>query len=247
MSSSAARLRVCRQRNSARSSRSNGGAQHRLGVHLLPGVLVHHAVQLGHPRLAHIPYVPHQTERAAGPQHPGDLRNRPPRVDPVPGLGHHGRVDAGVRQRDALGRSGVHRHAGHRGDQLLAHGRGRLDGHDLAPGGDQLFGELAGAGPQVQDRPRRLGRRPGHRLRRIRWAAPPVRLRRRAERGRVPGAGLVTDRRSPRFHGGNLRRPREDHQGRPSTPHLTMIRMQSLTRRAISCAGQALKKSPCMV
>ena len=45
---------------------------------------------------------------------------------------------------------------------------------------------------------------------------------------------------------GSRRRGSSCH-GRPLVPHLTIGRMQSLTRRSISSTGQALKKSPCIV
>ena len=59
-------------------------------------------------------------------------------------------VDGAVRQRDLLRRPDDRRHAGEPGGQLAEHLRGRVDGDDLVPGGDQHLGQQAGAGAEIE-------------------------------------------------------------------------------------------------
>src|ERR1700744_2831577 len=81
-----------------------------IGERLRQGHVVAHRVPGGaddaawppHPAESLVAGVPHQTESAAGSQHPGQLRNRPCRVEPVPRLRDKYGVNTVVRQRDLL-------------------------------------------------------------------------------------------------------------------------------------------------
>ena len=63
-------------------------------------------VKLGDPVLIPVPAGPQDTEAPSVLQHPGNLRHGPLGVEPVPRGRDENRVDAGVRQRDLLGRPG---------------------------------------------------------------------------------------------------------------------------------------------
>jgi hypothetical protein len=107
--------------------------------------------ELGHPGVPFVPDIPQQPERAAGGQDPCDLRHGPHRVDPMPRLGDENGIYRAVFQRNLLGGAG--QRAGARQDpgQLPPHAFRRFDRHDIQATFHQLAGELAGAGPQIEN------------------------------------------------------------------------------------------------
>ena len=105
-------------------------------------------------------------------------------VEPVEGLGRDYDVDRSVGDRQLL-RPGLRRtRVGELAPQDLEHLLDWFGGMDVVAEGDQLRGELAGAGPHLEDRRGIPADQPLHRLTRERRAAAVVRLGHRAERTR---------------------------------------------------------------
>ena len=117
-----------------------------------------------HPGDPLVAEVPGQRQVATGPQHPGDLRKRTVEVPPVEGLRAHHRVDRPRSHRDPL-RDGERGGGGRDpADQQPEHRVERVGGQHAVPETDQLLGQLAGAGAELEHlgvgRSRRARRRP---------------------------------------------------------------------------------------
>ena len=97
-----------------------------------------------------VPGVVEQRQPTAGPQHPGDLGQRPVQVEPVERLPDGDQVDARVRQRQLLGAAGQHLGPGHARARAPRASRRRARPRPSGPGRAQRAGQLAGAGADVQ-------------------------------------------------------------------------------------------------
>ena len=107
--------------------------------------------EAAHPRDPLVALVPHQGQVTAGAQDAVDLRQGALEVEPVERLAGHHHVDTGVGQRDLLGTGDGGPHQGQPGAQPLQHGAVGVGGVHLVTEPDQDLGELAGAGPELED------------------------------------------------------------------------------------------------
>ncbi len=112
-----------------------------------------------HPVHRAVPDVPHDAEPAAGPQHARDLRLGRG-GEPVPRLGDQHGVDARVRQRDGLRRSGERLGLGDGLRETAPHRVRRLHGDDVEAARDEPLRELPGAGGEVEDAVGAVGHEP---------------------------------------------------------------------------------------
>lgn len=140
--------------------------------------------ELAHPRDLLVAEVPDEGQSAPWPEYSCNLGQCPLEVEPVEGLGRDDDVDRSVGDRQLLRRGLRRTRVGELAPQDLEHLLDWFGGVDVMAEGDQLRGELAGAGPHLEDRRGILTDQPLHRLARERRAAAVVRLGHRAERTR---------------------------------------------------------------
>jgi hypothetical protein len=144
---------------------------HRVAVLLL---VADQQSEPAYPRDALVAHVPDHREHPSGAEHAGDLGQRACPVEPVERLRRDHHVDRPRRHRDAFGGTAAGVGGGDAGVEQAQHPVVGIGGDHLVTEGDDLLGELARAGAELEHASRLRADQPGDALGRVRRAGPVV-------------------------------------------------------------------------